>query len=77
MDDNTIGDKFSPEARAELLAMYTGMAMQGLIAHAGTPNTPATVGPRAVEYADATIAALEKFHADRAKLEQANAGSPQ
>lgn len=72
-NENTIGDAFTPEARAELLAMYTGMAMQGLLSHGNVFG----VGKRAVEQAEDTIAALEKFHADRAKLEQANAGSPQ
>lgn len=72
-NDNTIGDKFSPEARAELLAMYAGMAMQGMVTRGFETKDMAM----AVEYADATITALEKFHSDRAKLEQANAGSPQ
>lgn len=74
-EDQTIGDKFTPEARAELLAMYTGMAMQGLIA-AGRTNF-GNVGNDAVNLADATITALEKFHADRAKLEAANVSAAQ
>jgi len=73
-EDNTT-PTFSPEARAELLAMYTGMAMQGLIAR--TDYTDAALGSAAVLVAEATITALEKYHTHRAKLEQANAASPQ
>ena len=77
MDEITIGDAFTPEARAELLAMYTGMAMQGVIAAGLHKNPSLSIGTTAVIFADATITALEKFHADRAKLEQANVGSAQ
>lgn len=73
MDDNEIGDKFSPEARAELLAMYTGMALQGLLAGGHT----AYIGADAVRFADETVTALEKFQADRAKLEATDVGTAQ
>lgn len=74
-EDQTIGDKFTPEARAELLAMYAGMAMQGLIAAGRTSF--ADIGDQAVYIADVTVTGLEKFHADRAKLEAANVSAAQ
>lgn len=73
MGDSEIGDTFSPEARAELLAMYTGMALQGLLAGGHTAYT----GTDAVVYADQAVTALEKFHADRAKLKDTDVGTAQ
>lgn len=81
MGEENTTPTFLPEARAELLAMYTGLALQGLTAanvkSSSEPATAANIADRAVVLADATITALEKYHADRAKLEQANAASPQ
>jgi hypothetical protein len=75
-EDNTT-PTFAPEARAELLAMYTGLALQGLLSDGGSKRNFENVAADAVEIADATVTALEKYHANRAKLEQANAASPQ
>lgn len=72
-EDQTIGDKFTPEARAELLAMYTGMALQGLL----TAGMQVGAGNQAVRYAEETIVALEKHHINRAKLEAADVGAAQ
>lgn len=62
MNDST----FSPEARAELLAMYTGMAMQGLL-QGGTDMSDDHLADAAVKQADATVSALERFHARAAQ----------
>jgi hypothetical protein len=58
-----MGDKFTPENRAELLAMYTGLAMQSLVS--STPLQPDHVGAEAVKIANATVDALERFYAGR------------
>lgn len=61
-----MGDTFTPEARAELLAMYTGMALQGLLAgaqHAGLGVDG--IGAEAVRTANATVSALERFYVGR------------
>lgn len=57
---------FSPEARAELLAMYTGMAMQGILM-ANVLDRPENIGQAAVAQANATIDALEAYHRAAAK----------
>lgn len=67
-----IGDSFTPEAHAELLAMYTGMAMQGLIVQlAHTPDDKAPsdeqLADNAVKIASQTIGALERHHQLRAE----------
>lgn len=61
-----MNDTFSPEARAELLAMYTGMAMQGLLAQGISDAT--CVAVLAVDQADATVTALEAWHSRAALL---------
>lgn len=61
---------FSPEARAELLAMYTGMAMQGILT-VDVLDRPESVAKAAVAQANATVDALEAYHINVAK--QANA----
>jgi hypothetical protein len=57
-----MGDKFTPEARAELLAMYTGMAMQGLLM-GDAALSDEYIANAAVRQAAATVDALERFHA--------------
>ena len=64
----TIDVGFSPEARAELLAMYTGMAMQGLLM--SKDWAASDIAQEAVFTANATIDALEAYHTAAAK--QAN-----
>lgn len=55
--------RFAPEARAELLAMYTGMALQGILAN---PNNSLlgkdAIGYEAVQSALNAIAELEAYH---------------
>ena len=75
VEDQTIGDKFTPEARAELLAMYTGMALQGILANSNCDRYD--VGAEAVRYAEQTVSALESHHINRAKLEAADVGAAQ
>jgi len=65
-NENTVG--FEPAARAELLAMFTGMALQGILSnseHAGLGKS--AIAAEAVDAADATVSALEAFHVAAAK----------
>ena len=54
---------FSVQARAELLAMFTGMALQGILSN---PNHStlgkSVIASEAVDAADAAVSALEAFH---------------
>jgi len=55
--------RFAPEARAELLAMYAGMALQGILAN---PNNSLlgkdAIGYEAVQASLNAIAELEAYH---------------
>lgn len=67
-----MGDQFSPEQKAELISMYTGMAMQGLTASAPVDGFyPDSIANQAVIVAVATVEALDKYHSDRAAAERA------
>lgn len=65
---------FSSEARAELLAMYTGMAMQGILM-VDVLDRPESVAKAAVAQANATIDALEAYHIGVAKQADADLGA--
>lgn len=56
-------DKFSDEQKQELIAMYTGLALQGILANTGTNGlSTERVGEVAVNAAVAAVAALELHH---------------
>ena len=59
-----MADHFTPEARAELLAMYAGMAMQGLLHRHDVHGED--IGHVAVTYANILVDALEAHHAKAA-----------
>jgi len=64
-NENTVG--FEPAARAELLAMFTGMALQGILSNPSHATLgKATIASEAVDAADSAVDALEKFHQDAA-----------
>jgi hypothetical protein len=63
-----MGDQFSAEQKAELISMYTGMAMQGLT-DSGMDN--AGIAREAVAIAVLTVHALESYHYARAAAERA------
>ena len=69
MDENT--PTFSPEARAELLAMYTGMAMQAFVQRSHHAlRSFALLASDAVKQANATVDALEAYHVKKALEEK-------
>jgi len=59
-----MAEHFTPEARAELLAMYSGMALQALITRRDLDGEE--VGDFAVVYANVLVDALEAHHAKAA-----------
>jgi len=63
-----MGDQFSPEQRAELISMYTGMAMQGLMASGMNDEG---IARTAVATAVTTVNELEAYHYARAAAERA------
>lgn len=64
-----MAEHFTPEARAELLAMYSGMALQGLLGRADLDSD--NVGDDAVAYANSLVDALEAHHAKAAAADAA------
>lgn len=62
-----MGDQFTPEARAELVSMFTGMAMQGLLANTGCCLSNPALADAAVGIATDTVNALAKWHAENFK----------
>ncbi len=60
---------FTPEARAELLAMYAGMALQGLLNREDMNSD--RVANYAVDYAVDLVDALERHHAAAAVVTEA------
>ena len=63
-----MGDQFSAEQKAELISMYTGMAMQGLMV-SGMNNEG--IAREAVAVAVMTVNELEAYHYARAAAERA------
>jgi len=60
--DNTV---FVEEVRTELMSMYTGMALQGMLAGPNNGLTDSQLAEAAVNMADSTITALEEYHLRR------------
>lgn len=71
-NENTLAVGFEPAARAELLAMFTGMALQGILANSAHANLGKDViADTAVEVAGYAVDALEQFHDATAKAAEA------
>lgn len=68
--ENTVG--FEPAARAELLAMFTGMALQGILANSAHATLgKSVIAAEAVDAADAAVSALEAHHQATAQAAEA------